>query len=83
MIAPLTVVAPIAIDSAWGGSPARALGWPEAPLVLCLHGFPDDAGTFDDLFPRLASAGFRAVAPFLRGYSPSPLERPYGMGDLA
>jgi pimeloyl-ACP methyl ester carboxylesterase len=66
VIAPITVVAPIAIDSAkGGGSPARALGRPEAPLVLCLHGFPDDAGTFDDLFPRLASAGFRAVAPFL------------------
>jgi hypothetical protein len=52
VIAPLTVVAPIAIDSARGGSPARALGQPEAPLVLCLHGFPDDASPFNEICPR-------------------------------
>ncbi|EMA41519.1 alpha/beta fold hydrolase [Halococcus hamelinensis] len=37
-------------------------------LALCLHGFPDDAGTFDTLAPRLADAGFTVVAPFMRGY---------------
>jgi pimeloyl-ACP methyl ester carboxylesterase len=41
------------------------------PLVLCLHGFPDDAHTYDDLLPALAGAGFRAVAPFMRGYAPT------------
>lgn len=41
------------------------------PLALCLHGFPDTARTWRHLLPRLAEAGFRAVAPFTRGYAPS------------
>jgi pimeloyl-ACP methyl ester carboxylesterase len=41
------------------------------PLALCLHGFPDSAHTWRHLMPALADAGFRAVAPFLRGYAPS------------
>src|ERR1700758_1652506 len=41
------------------------------PLVLLLHGFPDTAHTWDDLRPRIAANGYRAVSPFLRGYSPS------------
>jgi pimeloyl-ACP methyl ester carboxylesterase len=39
--------------------------------VLCLHGFPDHARSFRDQLPALAAAGFRAVAPTLRGYEPS------------
>ena len=41
------------------------------PLVLCLHGFPDTAHTFRDQLPTLAAAGYRAVAPFMRGYAPT------------
>jgi pimeloyl-ACP methyl ester carboxylesterase len=41
------------------------------PLVLLLHGFPDTAHTWDDLRPRLAASGYRAVSPFMRGYDPS------------
>ena len=41
------------------------------PLVLCLHGFPDNACTYRDLAPALADAGFRVVAPFMRGYAPT------------
>jgi pimeloyl-ACP methyl ester carboxylesterase len=41
------------------------------PLALCLHGFPDNAYTYSDLLPALARAGFRGVAPFMRGYAPS------------
>lgn len=43
------------------------------PLVLLLHGFPDTAQTWSALLPRLAAAGYRAVAPALRGYDPSDL----------
>ncbi len=45
----------------------------EGPLVICLHGFPDSAYSFEAMLPVLAKAGYRAVAPFLRGYSPSGL----------
>lgn len=41
------------------------------PLALCLHGFPDTPWTFRHLLPELAAAGFRAVAPWLRGYAPT------------
>jgi pimeloyl-ACP methyl ester carboxylesterase len=45
----------------------------QGPLVLCLHGFPDNAHTYSALLPVLADAGFRAVAPFMRGYAPTSL----------
>jgi pimeloyl-ACP methyl ester carboxylesterase len=44
------------------------------PLALCLHGFPDSAWTWRHLLPELADAGFRAVAPWLRGYAPTGLD---------
>lgn len=43
------------------------------PLALCLHGFPDSAWGWRRQLPALADAGFRAVAPFLRGYHPTAL----------
>ncbi|HEX9682927.1 MAG TPA: alpha/beta hydrolase [Acidimicrobiales bacterium] len=43
----------------------------DGPLALCLHGFPDSAHTWDGLLPVLGEAGFRAVAPFMRGYHPT------------
>ncbi len=41
------------------------------PLALMLHGFPDTAHTWDDVRPRIAAKGYRAVSPFMRGYHPS------------
>jgi pimeloyl-ACP methyl ester carboxylesterase len=49
------------------------LGAGQGPLVLCLHGFPDTAHSFEPLLGALAGAGYRAVAPFMRGYAPSGL----------
>jgi pimeloyl-ACP methyl ester carboxylesterase len=43
----------------------------EGPLALCLHGFPDSAWTWRHLLPALAGAGYRAVAPYMRGYAPT------------
>ncbi len=43
------------------------------PLVLLLHGFPDTAHSWDAIRPRLASKGYRAVSPFLRGYRPTEI----------
>jgi pimeloyl-ACP methyl ester carboxylesterase len=44
-------------------------------LALCLHGFPDSAETFRPLMGALADAGYRAVAPFMRGYAPTEIPR--------
>ena len=43
----------------------------EGPLALCFHGFPDHAYSFRHLLPDLAEAGFRGIAPFMRGYAPT------------
>ena len=43
------------------------------PLVLLLHGFPDTAQTWSHQMSALAAAGYRAVAPCLRGYAPSEI----------
>lgn len=40
-------------------------------LALCLHGFPDDAGSMMPIIDRLADAGYTAVAPYMRGYAPT------------
>jgi pimeloyl-ACP methyl ester carboxylesterase len=55
------------------------------PLALCLHGFPDTAHTWRHLLPALAGAGFRSVAPFMRGYAPTsvPPDGRYQTGALA
>lgn len=52
------------------------------PLVVLLHGFPENRGSWKRQLPALAAAGFRAVAPDLRGYGASPKPRgiePYRM----
>jgi pimeloyl-ACP methyl ester carboxylesterase len=41
------------------------------PLVLLLHGYPDNAYSWEHQLRALAAAGYRAVAPFMRGYPPS------------
>jgi pimeloyl-ACP methyl ester carboxylesterase len=43
------------------------------PLVLLVHGFPDTAFTWDRALAAIAEAGYRAVAPFTRGYSPTAI----------
>lgn len=41
------------------------------PLVLLCHGFPETSYAWRHQLPALAQAGFRAVAPDLRGYGAS------------
>ncbi len=40
----------------------------DGPPVILLHGWPYDIYSFVDVAPLLASAGFRVIVPFLRGY---------------
>ena len=38
------------------------------PPVILLHGWPYDIYSFVDVAPLLASAGYRVIVPYLRGY---------------
>src|SRR5215831_16322254 len=38
------------------------------PPVLLLHGWPYDIYSFVDVAPLLASAGYRVIVPYIRGY---------------
>jgi pimeloyl-ACP methyl ester carboxylesterase len=49
---------------------ARADGPEDGELVLLLHGFPQTSFSWRYQLPVLAGAGYRAVAPDQRGYSP-------------
>jgi pimeloyl-ACP methyl ester carboxylesterase len=59
---------------AWMEGPA------DGPLVVLLHGYPQSRHTWRHQLPALAAAGYRAVAPDQRGYSPGARPDP---GDLA
>ena len=64
----------------------RALTWgpDDGPIALCLHGFPDTAYGFRRLARHLVDAGYRVIAPFMRGYVPSslPSDGAYHLGAL-
>jgi pimeloyl-ACP methyl ester carboxylesterase len=45
------------------------------PLVLCAHGFPDDARSFRAQVGPLVAQGFRVACPTMRGYAPSGVPR--------
>ena len=64
---------------------ALEAGESNAPLVVLLHGFPDNAYTWERNIPALVEAGFRVVAPFLRGYPPteSPADDRFDRATLA
>jgi pimeloyl-ACP methyl ester carboxylesterase len=40
----------------------------DGPPVILLHGWPYDIHSFVDVTPLLASAGYRVLVPYLRGY---------------
>jgi pimeloyl-ACP methyl ester carboxylesterase len=40
----------------------------DGPVVILLHGWPYDIYSFVDVAPLLASAGYRVIVPYLRGY---------------
>src|SRR5881409_2631781 len=51
----------------------------DGPLVVLLHGFPEFWFSWRYQIPALAAAGFRVVAPDMRGYNLSA--RPSAVGD--
>jgi len=40
----------------------------DGPAVILVHGWPYDIHSFADVTPLLASAGYRVIVPFVRGY---------------
>lgn len=77
---------PETIDVATPAVRLRVLSWGRegAPIALCLHGFPDTAYGWRKVAPLLVDAGWRVVAPFMRGYAPSsvPSDGSYHVGAL-
>ena len=62
-----------------------ALAQGSGPVVLCLHGFPDNARSYRLQLPALAKAGYRAISVNLRGYEPEsiPDDGDYTMESIA
>lgn len=46
----------------------RDTGQENAPAAILLHGFPDSSAIWDKVTPALTSAGYRIIAPDLRGF---------------
>ena len=76
----LTYAATSVLDIAFESS-----GPPDGPPVLLLHGWPDDVRTWDGIRPTLARAGWRTIAPYLRGCGPTRFRSHWTMrsGQLA
>lgn len=60
----------IGIETPAGDFDALAAGPIDGRPVLLLHGFPEAASAWERQLLALGAAGFRAVAPDQRGYSP-------------
>lgn len=71
----------IAITTPEGRFTADSAGPQGGPLVLLLHGYPQTRHAWRCQVPALGAAGYRAVAPDQRGYSPGV--RPDPARDLA
>lgn len=55
----------------------------QGPLVVLLHGFPESWWSWRYQFQALADAGFRVVAPDLRGYGETDKRGPFDLDTLA
>ena len=58
------------------GTPVLSIGYedngnPQGFPIILLHGFPDDVHAWDEVTPPLVKAGYRVLAPYLRGYGPT------------
>ncbi len=49
--------------------PVLDRGTPDGPTVILLHGFPQDASSYDGVVPALTAEGFRTLVPTQRGYA--------------
>lgn len=54
----------------------------QGPLVLLFHGYPETARSWAQVQHRIAAAGYRVVAPYMRGYPPSDFGSDYSVKTL-
>lgn len=57
----------------------------DGPVVILLHGFPQQNSSWEQIIPLLTAEGFRCLAPNQRGYSPGarpPRRRDYRTAEL-
>ena len=57
----------------------------EGPMVLLIHGYPDNAYSWEHQITCLSQSGYRVIAPFTRGYFPTqtPAESYFDRATLA
>jgi pimeloyl-ACP methyl ester carboxylesterase len=58
----------------------------DGPVIVLLHGFPEQNAMWEPIIPRLTAQGFRCLAPRQRGYSPGARparRRDYRVDELA
>jgi pimeloyl-ACP methyl ester carboxylesterase len=63
----------------------QEFGAPDAPVLLLLHGYCSSNYTWKDVVEPLAAAGYRVIAPDLKGFgfSEKPADRRYHVQDHA
>jgi pimeloyl-ACP methyl ester carboxylesterase len=64
-----------------GGTALEVSDQGSGPAVLLLHGFPDTGDLWRHQVTGLTRAGYRAIAPDLRGFGRSDRPGTYGMGE--
>ena len=57
-------------------------GDPDGQPTIVLHGFPDHPPTAKPFLAELGRRGRHVVAPWLRGYAPSPTAGPFDFASL-
>lgn len=53
------------------------------PPVICVHGWPEIAYSWKNQLPAIAGAGFRVIAPDLKGFGRSEAPRDKSLYDIA
>lgn len=61
---------------------ALQVGDPDGQPTIVLHGFPDHPPTAAPFLAELARRGRHVLAPWLRGYAPSPTAGPFDFASL-
>src|SRR4029450_612574 len=72
----------VTFDLPHGAFHALQGGDPDGQPTIVLHGFPDHPPTAKPFLAELGRRGRHVVAPWLRGYAPSPTAGPFDIAAL-